>query len=57
LQVGDVSLPAPRLSLTSPDRGFEEGAIVLGMEHLRRLRLFVTYGTRRVYVAPARPIP
>ncbi len=55
LRIGNVSLPSPQVNLTAPDRGFDEGAIVLGLEHLRQLRLFVTYGTRRLHVAPAAP--
>lgn len=53
LQIGGVSLPSPHLSLTAPDRGFDEGSIVLGLEHLRHLRIFAAYGARRLYVAPA----
>jgi predicted aspartyl protease len=55
LQVGAVSLPNPRLSLTMPDRGFEEAPIILGLEQLRHLRLFMAFDARRLYVAPAQP--
>jgi predicted aspartyl protease len=54
LQIGAVKLPGPRLSLTLPDQGFEDSPILLGLEQLQHLRLFMAFGARRLYVAPAR---
>jgi hypothetical protein len=55
LKIGDVVLPKPRLNLTTPEKGFGESQILLGLEHLRNLRLFIAFGKRRLTIAPARP--
>jgi predicted aspartyl protease len=54
LQIGDVTLPNPRLSLTRPENGFGDSPVLLGLEHLQNLRLFIAYGGRRLVISPAR---
>jgi predicted aspartyl protease len=53
LAIGGFTLEKPSLSLTTPETGFAETPVVLGLEHLQGLRLFIAYGARRLTVSPA----